>query len=67
MLTAEGRLSAWVLAVLPCVIAVYMFAVNPEYIMLLVTTKIGLIMLAAAGTLLVVGILWMRKIVNIDV
>jgi Flp pilus assembly protein TadB len=35
--------------------------------MLLVTTKLGLMMLATAGTLLVVGILWMRKIVNIDV
>ena len=67
VLTSEGRLSAWVLAVLPCVIAIYMFAVNPKYIMLLVTTKLGLIMLATAGTLLVVGILWMRKIVNIDV
>ena len=67
VLTAEGRLSAWVLAVLPFVIAIYMFAVNPKYIMLLVTTKLGLIMLATAGTLLVVGILWMRKIVKIDV
>ena len=67
VLTSEGRLSAWVLAVLPCVIGLYMFAVNPKYISLLVTTKLGLMMLAVAGTLLVVGILWMRKIVNIDV
>jgi tight adherence protein B len=67
VLTSEGRLSAWVLAILPCVIALYMFAVNPKYISLLVTTQLGLMMLAVAGTLLVVGILWMRKIVNIDV
>jgi len=67
VLTSEGRLSAWVLAILPCVIGLYMFAVNPKYISLLVTTKLGLMMLAVAGTLLVVGILWMRKIVNIDV
>ena len=39
VLTAEGRLSAWVLAALPVAIAVYMFAVNPDYIGLLVTTK----------------------------
>ena len=38
VLTAEGRLSAWVLALLPLGIALYMFAVNPEYIGLLVTT-----------------------------
>jgi tight adherence protein B len=67
VLTSEGRLSAWVLAILPCVIGLYMFAVNPKYISLLVTTKLGLMMLAVAGTLLVAGILWMRKIVNIDV
>ncbi|MGH2539440.1 MAG: type II secretion system F family protein [Actinomycetota bacterium] len=67
VLTAEGRLSAWVLAALPVAIAVYMFAVNPDYISLLVTTKIGLIMTGGAVTLLVVGILWMRRIVDIDV
>lgn len=67
VLTAEGRLSAWVLALLPCAIGAYMAAVNPSYIGLLVTTKLGLIMLGTAISLLIVGIVWMRKIVNIDV
>ena len=67
VLTAEGRLSAWVLAVLPFAIGLYMFAVNPEYISLLVTTQVGLIMLGTGGVLMVLGILWMRKIVDIDV
>jgi tight adherence protein B len=67
VLTAEGRLSAWVLALLPFAIALYMFAVNPEYISLLFTTQIGLFMLGVAGVLMVLGILWMRKIVDIDV
>jgi tight adherence protein B len=67
VLTAEGRLSAWVLALLPFAIALYMFAVNPEYISLLFTTQVGLFMLGVAGVLLVLGILWMRKIVDIDV
>jgi tight adherence protein B len=67
VLTAEGRLSAWVLALLPFALALYMFAVNPEYIMLLFTSQIGLIMLGVGGVLLVLGILWMRKIVDIDV
>jgi tight adherence protein B len=67
VLTAEGRLSAWVLALLPFGIAIYMFAVNPEYISLLFTTQIGLFMLGVAGVLMVLGILWMRKIVDIDV
>ena len=67
VLTAEGRLSAWVLSLLPFAIAIYMFAVNPEYISLLFTTQIGLFMLGVAGVLMVLGILWMRKIVDIDV
>ena len=67
VLTAEGRLSAWVLAILPFAIALYMFAVNPEYISLLFTKQVGLIMLGTGGVLLVLGILWMRKIVDIDV
>jgi tight adherence protein B len=67
VLTAEGRLSAWVLALLPMAIAFYMFVVNPEYIGLLVTTNLGRIMLGIAFGLLVGGILWMRKIVDIDV
>jgi tight adherence protein B len=67
VLTAEGRLSAWVLAILPFAIGIYMFAVNPDYVSLLFTTQIGLFMLGVAGVLMVLGILWMRKIVDIDV
>ena len=67
VLTSEGRLSAYVLAAMPFGIALYMFAVNREYIMLLFTTKVGLIMLGGAVLLLVAGVLWMRKIVDIDV
>jgi tight adherence protein B len=67
VLTSEGRLSAWVLALLPIGIGLYMGAVNPEYIGLLFTTTIGIVMLITGGVLLVLGILWMRKIVDIDV
>jgi tight adherence protein B len=67
VLTSEGRLSAWLLALMPFAIALYMYVVNKDYIMLLFTTKVGLMMLAGAAIALVVGILWMRKIVDIDV
>jgi tight adherence protein B len=67
VLTAEGRLSAWVLGLLPFGIALYMFAVNPDYIGLLWKSTYGIIMLIVAGLLLVAGILWMKKIVDIDV
>ncbi len=67
VLTAEGRLSAWVLSLLPFAIALYMYAVNPSYIGVLFESIYGIIMIIVALILLGLGILWMRKIVNIDV
>lgn len=67
VLTSEGRLSAWVLAMMPFAIGLYMFATNREYVMLLFTSKIGLVMVGGAALLLLAGALWMRKIVDIDV
>ena len=67
MLTAEGRLSAWVLGALPFAIALYMYAVNPSYIGMLFDSTYGIIMIIVALVLMVAGILWMRKIVDIDV
>ena len=67
VLTSEGRLSAWVLGLLPIGIATYLFIANPDYVGLLVTTRMGIIMLVGAIVLLGVGVAWMRKIVDIDV
>jgi len=67
VLTAEGRLSAWVLGALPFAIALYMYASNPAYIGQLFTSTYGIIMVVVALVLMLAGILWMRKIVNIDV
>ena len=67
VLTAEGRLSAWVLGALPFAIALYMYAVNPTSIGKLFDNTYGIIMIVVALVLLVAGILWMRKIVDIDV
>ena len=66
-LTTEGRLSAYVLIAMPFVIALYMTLVNPEYIALLFTTGIGIVLTIVASCLMVAGIVWMRKIVDIDV
>lgn len=67
VLTSEGRLSAWVLGLMPFAIGFYVYITNPGYIGLLFTTKTGIVMLSGAGVLLLAGILWMRKIVDIDV
>jgi tight adherence protein B len=66
-LSAEGRLSAYILVALPICIFFYMLWVNEEYISLLWTTTTGLAMSIGAIVLLVLGIFWMRKVVRIEV
>jgi tight adherence protein B len=75
VLTSEGRLSAYVLIALPFAIAIYMFAVNPSYIELLIKhtganlfgLPLGWWMLGGAAVGMSIGVAWMKKIVNIDV
>ncbi len=66
-LTAQGRLSGWVLAALPLVIAVFASIVNPGYMQPFIDEPIGRVMLVGALISELVGFLVIRKIVNIDV
>jgi len=64
-LTAEGRLSAIILIILPIAVGLMMIVLNRGYISLLVTTKPGLMMLLVAGVMMIAGIIWIMKIVKI--
>ena len=66
-LSAEGRLSGYILTGLPPLIGVYMHFVNPGYIRLLYTTFPGYIMLTAAVLLLGLGAFMMSKIAKVEV
>ncbi|MBI4730368.1 MAG: type II secretion system F family protein [Acidobacteria bacterium] len=67
VLSAEGRLSMWILTALPIMVGIYLLRVNREYLSVLWETKTGTVMLGVAGSLLVAGIAWMRRMVKIDV
>jgi tight adherence protein B len=62
-LTAEGRLSARILTVLPIAMTLWQWRVNPDNFALL-THGVGLIALIIAGIFMTVGTIWVRKIVN---
>jgi tight adherence protein B len=62
-LTAEGRLSARILFAMPLVMLVWQWRASPQNFELL-TSGIGLVALVVAGVLLVVGIVWVNRIVN---
>jgi len=66
-LTAEGRLSALILVLLPIAMFTYIYFMNHDYIALLWTEKIGRYLLAGAGVLQLVGIALIRKIVRVEI
>jgi tight adherence protein B len=66
-LTAEGRLSAYILGGLPFAIAGFISLVNPDYLDPLYTTLPGLLMLAVAGALMTVSFFFMARIIKIEV
>jgi tight adherence protein B len=66
-LAAEGKLSAWVLGVLPPAFLLYLVVANPDYVRPLFTEPIGWLMLAGATTLLTVGAFWMSRLVKVEV
>jgi Flp pilus assembly protein TadB len=65
-LSAEGRLSAYILIALPVLIAGWLFITAPSYMRPLYTTPIGLAMLALAAGLVVAGGFWMRKVIKVE-
>ncbi|HEU0131918.1 MAG TPA: type II secretion system F family protein [Mycobacteriales bacterium] len=67
VLSAEGRLSAWVLGGLPPIFALYLVLVRPEYIKPLFTTELGLAMIGTGALLFVAGVFWLRKVVKVEV
>lgn len=63
-LTAEGKISALVLFVLPFGLFGFIFSSNPDYIKPMFSSGMGQVMLGAAGVMLTCGGLWLKKLVN---
>jgi tight adherence protein B len=66
-LTAQARLSRWVVTALPIVVGAAIALLNPRYIEPLFTTSTGVTLLFVAGVLLIAASLVMRAITNIKV
>ncbi len=66
-LSAEGRMSAYVLICLPVFTSGMLFMVRRDYIMLLFQSIIGMGLLALAVVMLLVGAVWLRAITKIEV
>ncbi len=66
-LSAESRLSAWILTLSPFALFFGLKLVNPEYIEPLYSDPRGISMVSIGVILLAIGAFWIRKIVNIEI
>jgi tight adherence protein B len=67
VMSAEGRMSAWVLGLLPLGVMLLMMATNPIYVRVLWTDPIGVHLMWYALAVAASGVLWMRKLIRIRV
>lgn len=66
-LSAEGRLSAYVLLALPFGMAAYFYISRPEYLVPLYTTFPGIVLLVIAVVFMALGSFWMSRLVKVEV
>jgi tight adherence protein B len=66
-LSAEGRLSAWILGAMPPIFATYLILVRPTYIQPLFTDPLGITLLVVMVVLMIAGIVWLRRVVKVEV
>ena len=66
-LTAEGKMSAIILGLLPVGLGAFMWLSNPEYMHPLGATGMGHALLGVATVSLLIGFAWMKKIISIEI
>jgi tight adherence protein B len=67
VLSAEGRLSAWILTALPFVLLALINLINPKFMSILWTDPAGIAALWSGGIFIVIGVLWMWRVTKIRV
>lgn len=66
-LSAESRLSAWIMGLMPFIVTTMMYLISPQTMSLLWTTPAGLTMLQIGLVMQLLGVLWIWRLVRIDV
>lgn len=67
VLSAEGRMSAWILGLLPFAVSGVMMVSNFAYISMLWTHPVGVKLLWYAAGMIMFGVLWLRRLIHIRV
>lgn len=66
-LSAEGRLSGWILALTPIALFGALWMMHPEYVARLTEHRYGSTLIGTAVVMGSIGILWIRRLVRIEV
>lgn len=66
-LTAEARLSAWVLGIFPPAFGVVLFMIQPDYMGVLFNDSLGVMAVIISAVMAGLGFVWLRKIMTIEV
>ncbi len=66
-LSAEARMSAWILTLIPFALFIALSVMNPEYVPMLTKDAVGRQLIGGAFVLILLGIVWMRRIMQIKV
>lgn len=64
-LSAEGRMSGWVLMALPIGVFLLVYVMNPTYFAPLLGTPIGWLLIAAAVVLMIIGGIWLNAMTKV--
>ena len=67
VLTSQGRMSGWILVLLPIAVGLFMTSMNPGYLDPLFHDSIGRIILAITIVMEIIGAVVINRIVDIDV
>ena len=66
-LSAEGRMSAWILALVPLVLFAVIWITSPDYLPMLLEEEAGQKMIIYGVVSGIIGIYWVKKIIRIEV
>lgn len=66
-LTAQGRISGWIISLLPVGLGFLIYLINPQLISLLFTRTLGILILVVSAMSELIGIFLIQKIVKIEV
>ncbi|WP_372763247.1 type II secretion system F family protein [Pseudoalteromonas sp.] len=66
-LSAEGRLSGWVLVLMPFVLFAVLYLTSPSYVSELTGTEDGIGLLKIGGVGMLIGIYWIKELIKIEV